>query len=212
MRYYISDLHFGHVSLLSYMDEREFENVEAMDEYMIRQWNSRVRHNDEVIILGDFTTYTDVEKINRLLEQLRGKKILIKGNHDYYVKKKGFHENLFQQITPYLEINDHRRKVILSHYPIMCYNGQYRFDENGNSLTYMLYGHVHNTADEYFIQKYMNWIQCCERSLNHAKNIVQVPWQMINCFCMFSNYVPLTLDEWIQVDRERRNNLHGNRA
>ncbi len=27
---------------------------------------------------------------------------------------------------------------------------------------------------------------------------------MINCFCMFSDYIPLTLDEWIQVDRERR--------
>lgn len=27
---------------------------------------------------------------------------------------------------------------------------------------------------------------------------------MINCFCMFSDYVPLTLDEWIEVDRKRR--------
>ena len=30
---------------------------------------------------------------------------------------------------------------------------------------------------------------------------------MINCFCMFSDYVPLTLDEWIQVDRERREKM-----
>ena len=27
---------------------------------------------------------------------------------------------------------------------------------------------------------------------------------MINCFCMFSNYQPMTLDEWIEVDRKRR--------
>ena len=30
---------------------------------------------------------------------------------------------------------------------------------------------------------------------------------MINCFCMFSDYVPLTLDEWIEVDRKRRDGM-----
>ena len=34
--------------------------------------------------------------------------------------------------------------------------------------------------------------------------LFQIPCQMVNCFCMFSDYVPLTLDEWIQVDRKRR--------
>ena len=28
--------------------------------------------------------------------------------------------------------------------------------------------------------------------------------QMINCFCMFSDYQPMTLDEWIKIDRKRR--------
>ena len=54
MRYYIADLHFGHAKLNELMDCRGFETVEAMDEYMIRQWNSRVRPGDEVVILGDF--------------------------------------------------------------------------------------------------------------------------------------------------------------
>ena len=27
---------------------------------------------------------------------------------------------------------------------------------------------------------------------------------MINCFCMYSDYTPLTLDEWIECDRKRR--------
>ena len=30
---------------------------------------------------------------------------------------------------------------------------------------------------------------------------------MINCFCMFSDYVPLTLDEWIQADKKRRERI-----
>ena len=28
---------------------------------------------------------------------------------------------------------------------------------------------------------------------------------MINCFCMYSDYTPLTLEEWIECDKERRN-------
>lgn len=32
-----------------------------------------------------------------------------------------------------------------------------------------------------------------------------VPCQLINCFCMYSDYVPMTLDEWIEIDKQRRN-------
>ena len=53
MRFYISDLHFGHERLNTEMDRRGFSSGEEMDQYMIRQWNSRVRHGDEVVILGD---------------------------------------------------------------------------------------------------------------------------------------------------------------
>ena len=36
MRYYISDLHFYHDNLNHRMDNRGFENAEAMNEYMIK--------------------------------------------------------------------------------------------------------------------------------------------------------------------------------
>ncbi len=31
-----------------------------------------------------------------------------------------------------------------------------------------------------------------------------IPCNMINCFCMFSDYTPLSMDEWIEVDTRRR--------
>jgi hypothetical protein len=31
-----------------------------------------------------------------------------------------------------------------------------------------------------------------------------IPCNMINCFCMFSDYIPLTLDDWIRLDKGRR--------
>ena len=31
-----------------------------------------------------------------------------------------------------------------------------------------------------------------------------IPCNMINCFCMFSDYIPLALDDWIRLDKGRR--------
>ena len=50
MRYYIADLHFCHTNLNQHMDRRGFKSGEAMNEHMIKQWNSRVRPGDEVVI------------------------------------------------------------------------------------------------------------------------------------------------------------------
>ena len=202
MRYYISDLHFFHGSMNDRMDCRGFESTEAMNEYMIQQWNSRVRHGDEVVVLGDFSVARGKET-NDILRRLKGKKYLVVGNHDKFLKDKDFDSSLFKWIRPYAELNDNKRLVVLSHYPIMCYNGQFREDENGNPTTYMLYGHTHASLDNdrmnYVINKldnsYYYDARYAEPKLYHC--------MLINCFCMFSDYVPLTLDEWIENNNER---------
>ena len=48
MKYYISDLHFFHNNVNLHMDMRGFEDLTHMHEYMVKQWNSKVRENDEV--------------------------------------------------------------------------------------------------------------------------------------------------------------------
>lgn len=40
MRYYIADCHFFHRRMIEAMDKRGFESLEAMHNYMIKQWNS----------------------------------------------------------------------------------------------------------------------------------------------------------------------------
>jgi hypothetical protein len=86
----------------------------------------------------------------------------------------------------------------------MCYNGQYRTDEQGNPKTYMLYGHVHNTFDEYLINEFQDRTRQFVRLSEGDDKMRAIPCNMINCFCMFSDYVPLTLDEWIELDKKRR--------
>lgn len=202
MRYYISDLHFYHENLNTQMDNRGFTTVEEMHEYMIKQWNNKVRRGDDVVILGDFSVGKGVET-NEILQRLNGAKYLIEGNHDKFLNDKKFDKTLFRWIKPYEEVKDSKRKVILSHYPIMCYNGQYRLDSEGNPKAYMLYGHVHNSFDEKLINSFQDMTRQAMRTGRDGQ-LKHIPCHMINCFCMFSDYTPLSLDEWIENDRIRR--------
>lgn len=203
MRYYISDLHFFHSNLNDRMDKRGFASGEAMNEHMIRQWNDRVHKNDEVVILGDLSV-GKAEETNEIIQRLKGKLYLITGNHDRFLQKKEFDASRFVWIKPYGEIHDNNRRVILSHYPVFCYNGQYLRDKKGNPRTYMLYGHVHNTYDEFLINQFIQRTRSSVRKVRGREEPVAIPCNMINCFCMFSDYVPLTLDEWIELDKKRR--------
>ena len=110
-----------------------------------------MRRRDEVVILGDFCMSKDGAAVNALLNRLMGRKCLIAGNYDRYLRNRCFDRSAFEWIENYRELNDTRRKIILSHYPIMCYNGQYRRNGEGEPKVYMLYGHVHNTFDEYIV-------------------------------------------------------------
>ena len=196
MRYYISDLHFYHDQLNHVMDQRGFRDEQDMNEYMISQWNSRVRKNDEVVVLGDFSM-EKWEKTKGVLDQLKGKIYLIQGNHDRFVKDKDFDASRFIWVRSYAEMHDNGRKVILSHYPVMCYNGQNRLSKQGNPKTFMLHGHVHDTLDQRLLEQFQ------QITRGTMRGETSIPCNLLNCFCMYSNYIPLGLDEWIEYHENK---------
>ena len=201
MKYYISDLHFFHEKLNREMDKRGFESVEEMHMHMLRQWNSKVNRRDEVFILGD-VGFGNAEEINEILKKLNGKLYLIKGNHDNrFLRKTAFDDTRFEWIKDYAEISDNNRKIILCHYPIMCYNGQYKLTADGKPKVYMLYGHVHDTQDQRLMEEFIK----ITRETIHIRDGIErrIPCNMLNCFCLYSDYVPWSLDEWINFWRER---------
>ncbi|MBR5115460.1 MAG: metallophosphoesterase family protein [Lachnospiraceae bacterium] len=217
MRYYIADCHFFHESLNRQMDCRGFVSVEEMNRVMLERWNDRVRKRDEVVILGDLSLGS-AEETNDLIEHLNGHLFLIRGNHDRFGKNAAYRTDRFEWIRDYAELRDNNRKVILSHYPIMFYNGQYQYrkpktggleepvlpprDELTNQ-TWMLYGHVHLTTDEMLMRSFIRQTKVTTRTTKDGEEY-HIPCQMINCFCMLSDYTPLTLDEWIENDRKRQ--------
>ena len=200
---YIADCHFYHDRICREMDKRGFSNYEEMNRHMIRQWNGKVYAWDHVYILGDFSIGRAVAT-EKVLDQLNGRLHLIVGNHDKYLADKKFSRDFFRSIEPYLELHDKGRTVILSHYPVFCYKGQYKRDKQGNPRTFMLYGHVHNTHDERLVNQFILETKQTKVQSRYADHPEPIPCNMINCFCMFSDYQPMTLDEWIEIDRKRR--------
>lgn len=52
-----------------------------MDRQLADNWNSVVSEKDTVFVLGDFSCYGE-ERDREILNRLRGRKVLVKGNHD----------------------------------------------------------------------------------------------------------------------------------
>ena len=204
MKLYISDLHFYHDALIERLDKRDFPDGKAMNRCMIDRWNSKVKGGDTVIVLGDFFGTKNADEVNWILNRLSGKICLIEGNHDsVWLKREGVNLNRFEWIKPYAEFDDHDYTVIASHYPVFCYNHQHLRKSDGSHRTYMLYGHVHNSYDEQLVNKFQTITR--NTIVTNAQDITDnIPCHMINCFCMFSNYTPLSLPEWIMLDEKRR--------
>lgn len=207
MRYYIADTHFFHENMNSMYDMRGFADAKTMNDYMIEKWNERVQKNDDVVILGDFS-HGNVEQTNELLDKLKGRLYMILGNHDYIFSKKELNTKRFVWIKDYAQMSDNGRKVILSHYPIMCYNGQYHVSSKGNEMTYMVHGHVHNTHDQRFVDEYVMNARKTPYINKAGERQGCCPCNMINCFCMYSDYTPVTLDEWIKINEDRRRKIY----
>lgn len=151
--FYIADTHFGHDNIRK-LSHRPFNSIEEMDKTIINNWNNKVKPNDDVYILGDFTYKGKDYK--HYLKQLNGKKHLIIGNHDSRTVRESRGTNDFVEVKQMLEINDNGHRIVLCHYPLVEWNGYYRG-------TYHFYGHVHNN--------YHNKTTCYAKNMHNAFNV-----------------------------------------
>ncbi|MBA2693066.1 MAG: metallophosphoesterase [Rubrobacter sp.] len=124
-----ADTHFGHDAIRRYCD-RPFVTASEMDEEIVRRWNMVLGGEDAVIHLGDFAL-VGVGRIEELLAELDGHKILVLGNHDRSAKR--MRELGFDEVYKEYEISGIR----CVHYPEHARAGEVTFA-----------GHVHNAWDE----------------------------------------------------------------
>lgn len=146
MNYYISDLHLSHKRIIESC-HRPFDDVKQMNRFILEKWNKKVKDNDHVYILGD-VMYADEDSVETFM-QFNGAKHLIVGNRDVHLLKHRWFRNFFVEITPYKEVEDKGRNIVLCHYPMAEWNGYFRG-------YYHFFGHIHNAKnDAWWIMKDM---------------------------------------------------------
>ena len=145
MRWFTADQHFDHFNVISLCD-RPFSSLEEMHETLIANWNSVVSSSDIVYVLGDFSYRGKSESIDRHLRALKGRKVLMYGNHDRVIRREPALQSHFESCHDYLEMHvqdptvPHGRLfMVLQHYPLLSWNGSRRGSVH-------LHGHSHGTT------------------------------------------------------------------
>jgi len=173
MIYFISDTHFNHKGTLKWADgkNRNFPDIQTMNQTIINNWNSIVKIEDTVYFLGDFAFKTSKTYAETIFWELNGKKHLIKGNHDYNIASKFI--NCWESISDIKQvdfINDKGciQEIILCHYPMLSWRHK-------NQGAWHLHGHTHGSLQE----------------LNKNTNRMDVSVEAIN-------YTPISIEEVIK--------------
>jgi calcineurin-like phosphoesterase family protein len=150
-RWYTSDEHYGHANIIAYCG-RPFKTLHEMNSAMTDRHNARVRDNDEVIHLGDFSL--SERYVETVLPRLHGKHTLIMGNHDKCWKDA---KALERYRTHFVEVVREMHRVIgpyrayLNHMPLrdtpVPYDERHEpsrpgMDDMGNASV-LIHGHVH---------------------------------------------------------------------
>ncbi len=153
MNFYItSDQHFLHDKISTYCSRPFTPDMDGSLQaicLMGKNYNHIVKEQDLVFHLGDIAcgptkTY---ENIGHILENLNGRKILIKGNHDRWPDD--YYKQYFESVQDYLIFG----KYFFCHYP--CYTGftEFPLPKKEKKLikilkqtecTHVIHGHIHN--------------------------------------------------------------------
>lgn len=132
--FFTSDTHFNHANIIRYC-QRPFKDAGEMNETLIANWNKTVGNDDVVFHLGDFCLGGAAEWA-QILDRLNGRIYLILGNHDLKNIRQGLIRR-FEHVAMQMRIEIGKKKIYLSHYPFLCFEGGYKTD------VWQLFGHVH---------------------------------------------------------------------
>lgn len=132
--FFTSDTHFGDERALR-LSSRPFQDVEEMDNELIRRWNETVPEDGIVFHLGDFGFGT-YQRGHEILRKLNGRKYLILGNHDQQTICRG-HVLMFEEVSQQMNVNVDGQRIFLNHYPLLCFPDETR-------TVWQLFGHVHS--------------------------------------------------------------------
>lgn len=152
--WFTADLHLGHRNIIDYC-ARPFGDTDAMNRALIDRWNDVVADDDAVWVLGDFALGKLADTLP-LVNELRGRKVLLAGNHDRFWaghgrRAEGWTERYLDAGFDEVIQGEVKRRVgetevLLCHFP---YRGdshdhdRYLEHRPADRGSWLLHGHVH---------------------------------------------------------------------
>lgn len=136
MIYVWSDPHFFHKGVIRHCPKtRPFASVEEMNAALVERWNSVVTDKDTIYLLGDFS-FGKVEETRALFDTLRGRKHLVKGNHDE--KNKAVLTLPWESISDLVTLREEGVRAVACHYALETW-------KSAHKGYLMLHGHSHGS-------------------------------------------------------------------
>lgn len=131
MKYFISDFHFGHNSIIGF-EREEFSSIEEHDKFIIslmKEWANTLKEGDVWYNLGD---WGDIDKLwcVNLLREKGIKTVFVRGNHDR-IEMIEEAKKYFDEVYMYPFYLDNN--TIVSHIPESVFPDQLN-----------ICGHIHN--------------------------------------------------------------------
>lgn len=168
--FFVSDHHFNREApykMFTRDDGRflryEFANAKDGDEAMVERHNLVVNDDSRVYFVGDVAFH---KKDLTILRRMRGRKVLIKGNHDTLELKD--YLPYFDDIRGVHQFNG----IILSHYPIHPASlGKAKINVHGH-LHYRKVMTEFNEEDKRYFNVSVECINYTPISINHITNLI----------------------------------------
>ena len=129
--FFTSDTHFFHKNILKYCN-RPFENVQEMNQEIVKRWNEVIPKDAIVFHLGDFSLTANMKELDSLIHKLNGDIHLIIGNHEKDALGKSYIRDKWASISDIAEIyikdpeiTYGEQHIVMCHYPMMAWNGSH---------------------------------------------------------------------------------------
>lgn len=159
--WFTSDIHFSHKNVIPYCN-RDYKDVNEMNEAIIKIWNDKVGKDDVVYFLGDLDI-NGMRSFRDMSHRLNGIKHLVSGNHDatfIHKPNKGIPTKVQKHIDKVLSLGwtsvnqqleitlKDGTKALLSHLPYLDddaskYDLRYKDMRPINKGLPLIHGHLH---------------------------------------------------------------------
>ncbi len=163
-----SDLHLFHRNIIKYCD-RPFCDEYQMNDHIVDAWNSCVKDDDRVIVVGDLTAglaRRDAELIE-IIGKLRGEKTLVMGNHDH-MKPRWYLESGFKNVVRHL-VEDN---ILYVHKPATELNLESIRLKKVHKPRLIVHGHIHARLPEIDGHYNVAWDRHCR--MIHRDEIIKI--------------------------------------